>query len=42
MLVNRADRYYLLPVGWQADTDAVYVIRESADTRVEPLPGTQP
>ncbi|MFC5646495.1 hypothetical protein [Kitasatospora cinereorecta] len=41
LLVTRGGRYDLLPLDWQHDYDPVYVLQESADLRVELLPGTR-
>ncbi|WP_371496191.1 hypothetical protein OG871_10400 [Kitasatospora sp. NBC_00374] len=41
LLVERGGRYHLLPVGWQRDTDPVYVINESEAIRVELVAGSR-
>ncbi|MFH8470709.1 hypothetical protein [Streptomyces sp. NPDC017991] len=42
LLVERDHRYYLLPLGWNHDTDPTYVIDDDESIRVELRPGTQP
>ncbi|MET9431392.1 hypothetical protein [Streptomyces sp. NPDC003036] len=39
LIVAREGRYYTVPVGWNATTDSVYVIREGDGVRVELTPG---
>ncbi|WP_247706342.1 hypothetical protein [Streptomyces liliiviolaceus] len=42
LLVERDHRYYLLPLGWNHDTDPTYVIDDDETIRIELRPGTQP
>ncbi|MCX4231824.1 hypothetical protein [Streptomyces ortus] len=42
LLVERDHRYYLLPLGWNHNTDPTYVIDDDESIRVELRPGTQP
>ncbi|MGW4034415.1 hypothetical protein ACWEFL_34835 [Streptomyces sp. NPDC004838] len=42
LLVERDRRYYLLPLGWNHDTDATYVIADDDSIRIDLYPGTQP
>ncbi|MFE1290584.1 hypothetical protein [Streptomyces sp. NPDC058751] len=41
LVVERAGRYYAVPIGWQARTDHVYVLTESEGVRIELTPGVQ-
>ncbi|RNG03360.1 hypothetical protein [Streptomyces botrytidirepellens] len=41
LLVERDQRYYLLPLGWRHRTDPTYVIADDDSVRVELFPGTQ-
>ncbi|MET9386918.1 hypothetical protein ABZY09_39300 [Streptomyces sp. NPDC002928] len=42
LLVERDRRYYLLPLDWNHDTDATYVIEDDESIRIDLYPGTQP
>ncbi|WJV46670.1 hypothetical protein [Streptomyces flavofungini] len=42
LLIERDQRYYLLPLDWQKTTDPTYVIKDDDDIRIELRPGTQP
>ncbi|WP_229696664.1 hypothetical protein [Streptomyces lasiicapitis] len=42
LLVERDQRYYVLPLGWKKSTDPTYVIKDDDDVRIELHPGTQP
>ncbi|GHA72564.1 hypothetical protein GCM10010372_84070 [Streptomyces tauricus] len=42
LLVERDHRYYLLPLGWNHDTDPTYVIDDDETIRIGLRPGTQP
>ncbi|GGT11735.1 hypothetical protein [Streptomyces purpureus] len=42
LLLERNGRYFVVPLGWNARTDAIYVIRESDTTWIGLTPGTQP
>ncbi|MFD0415342.1 hypothetical protein [Streptomyces sp. NPDC127108] len=42
LLVERDQRYYVLPLDWRKSTDPTYVIKDDDDIRVELRPGTQP
>lgn len=42
LLIERDQRYYLLPLDWHKSTDPTYVIKDDDDIRVELRPGTQP
>ncbi|MGW7244503.1 hypothetical protein [Streptomyces sp. NPDC054804] len=39
LITVRDGRYYAVPIGWQAQTDSVYILRESDDVRFELTPG---
>ncbi|MFF9777079.1 hypothetical protein ACF1HJ_25900 [Streptomyces sp. NPDC013978] len=41
LIVERGGRYYAVPVGWQARTDHVYVLREGEGVRIELTPGVR-
>ncbi|KAB2371228.1 hypothetical protein [Actinomadura montaniterrae] len=40
LLIGRAGRYYVLPVGWRPDVNATYLLKESDSMRIELLPGS--
>ncbi|GGT83747.1 hypothetical protein [Actinomadura citrea] len=40
LLIGRAGRYYVLPVGWRPGVNATYLLRESDSMRIEILPGS--
>lgn len=42
LLLERDRRYYVVPLGWDVERDAMYVIRESDDVWVGLTPGTVP
>ncbi|MGW2013309.1 hypothetical protein [Streptomyces sp. NPDC001927] len=42
LLLERDGRYYVVPLGWDVDRDAMYVIRESDDLWIGLTPGTLP
>lgn len=42
LLLERDQRYYVLPLGWHKDTDPTYVIKDDDGIRIELRPGTQP
>ncbi|MFD9903062.1 hypothetical protein [Streptomyces sp. NPDC059063] len=42
LLVERDQRYYVLPLGWHKSTDPTYVIQDDDTVRIELRPGTQP
>jgi hypothetical protein len=39
LIVERAGRYYAVPIGWQARTDNVFILREGEGVRIELTPG---
>ncbi|MFF0447584.1 hypothetical protein ACFYT4_14455 [Streptomyces sp. NPDC004609] len=41
LIAERDGRYYAVPIGWNATTDSVYVLRENDGMRVELTPGVQ-
>ncbi|MFM9700610.1 hypothetical protein [Streptomyces europaeiscabiei] len=41
LLIERDDHYYVVPVGWNAATDSVYIFRENDTTRIELTPGVR-
>ncbi|GAA4930848.1 hypothetical protein ACFPM3_02860 [Streptomyces coeruleoprunus] len=41
LLVQRGDRYYVVPVGWDRTRDSVYIFRENETTRIELTPGVR-
>ncbi|MGW0839850.1 hypothetical protein ACWD26_06770 [Streptomyces sp. NPDC002787] len=41
LIVERAGRYYAVPIGWQARTDHVYILREGDGVRIELTPGVR-
>jgi hypothetical protein len=41
-LVERGGRFYVLPVGWDRRVDAIYLIQQNDDIRIELMPGIQP
>ncbi|MBP5872122.1 hypothetical protein [Streptomyces scabiei] len=41
LVVERAGRYYAVPIGWRARTDNVFVLREGEGVRIELTPGVQ-
>ncbi|MEU4488891.1 hypothetical protein AB0H94_29105 [Streptomyces purpurascens] len=41
LLIERSGHYYVVPVGWNAATDSVYIFRENDTTRVELTPGVR-
>ncbi|MEU3794434.1 hypothetical protein AB0F07_32340 [Streptomyces fructofermentans] len=41
LVVERAGRYYAVPIGWQAQTDHVYILREGEGVRIELTPGVR-
>ncbi|MFF4528333.1 hypothetical protein ACFY1P_03580 [Streptomyces sp. NPDC001407] len=41
-LVAGSDGYYVVPLGWRADTDPVYLIPKSNETWIGLTPGEQP
>ncbi|MER7347020.1 hypothetical protein ABT390_16645 [Streptomyces aurantiacus] len=42
LLLERDQRYYVLPLGWHKDTDPTYVIKDDDSVRIELHPGTRP
>lgn len=40
LLIGRAGRYYVLPVGWRPGLNATYLLKESDSMRIEILPGS--
>ncbi|MFF9012687.1 hypothetical protein ACF09C_06885 [Streptomyces sp. NPDC014870] len=42
LLLERDGRYYVVPLGWNVERDAMYVIRESDDVWIGLTPGTLP
>ncbi|MBT2444094.1 hypothetical protein J7E93_29190 [Streptomyces sp. ISL-36] len=41
LLIARSGHYYVVPVGWNATTDSVYIFRENDTTRIELTPGVR-
>ncbi|MFD9517915.1 hypothetical protein [Streptomyces sp. NPDC059979] len=41
LIAAREGHYYAVPIGWKAETDPVYVIREADDVRIELTPGVR-
>ncbi|MEU7283639.1 hypothetical protein AB0A69_33460 [Streptomyces sp. NPDC045431] len=41
LLIQREGRYYVVPVGWNAATDSVYIFRENDTMRIELTPGVR-
>ncbi|MFD9044207.1 hypothetical protein [Streptomyces bottropensis] len=39
LIVERAGRYYAVPIGWRARTDNVFILREGEGVRIELTPG---
>ncbi|MET9465705.1 hypothetical protein ABZY44_13025 [Streptomyces sp. NPDC006544] len=42
LLLDRDGRYYVVPLGWNADRDAIYIIQESDAVWIGLTPGTRP
>ncbi|MER7953203.1 hypothetical protein [Streptomyces sp. NPDC096030] len=42
LLLERDGRYYVVPLGWDAKRDAMYIVRESDAVWIGLTPGTQP
>ncbi|MFJ3160010.1 hypothetical protein [Streptomyces kanasensis] len=42
LLLERAGRYYVVPLDWQRRTDPIYVLKESENTWIALMPGVQP
>ncbi|GGS63388.1 hypothetical protein GCM10010270_38070 [Streptomyces violaceus] len=42
LLVQRDQRYYVLPLGWRHRTDPTYIVVDDDSVRIELYPGTQP
>ncbi|MBT2441350.1 hypothetical protein J7E93_14755 [Streptomyces sp. ISL-36] len=42
LLLERDGRYYVVPLGWNVDRDAMYIVRESDTVWIGLTPGTQP
>ncbi len=42
LLVERDQRYYVLPLDWHKSTGPTYIVKDDDDIRVELHPGTQP
>ncbi|MEU6881754.1 hypothetical protein [Streptomyces sp. NPDC046712] len=42
LLLERDGRYYVVPLGWNVDRDAMYIIQESDGVWIGLTPGTQP
>ncbi|MFJ8717423.1 hypothetical protein ACIRD9_30370 [Streptomyces violaceus] len=41
LLIERGGHYYVVPVGWNAATDSVYIFRENDTTRIELTSGVR-
>jgi hypothetical protein len=39
LILQRGDRYYLVPLGWRHDRDPVSILQQSDTLRVDLLPG---
>ncbi|MEU4731994.1 hypothetical protein [Streptomyces sp. NPDC023588] len=42
LLLERDGRYYVVPLGWNVERDAIYIIQESDAVWIGLTPGTQP